>query len=75
MAGFLFLIALRPASVWVDMKANNVDILISAPQKGWSASPSAGLVMLGERALKNHRHDKQFIRLRSEEMAGNHARL
>jgi len=28
-----------------------VDILISAPQKGWSASPSCALVMLGERAL------------------------
>ena len=36
---------------WVDMKATGVDVLISAPQKGWSASPSAGLVMMGERAL------------------------
>lgn len=36
---------------WVDMKATGVDVLISAPQKGWSASPSAGLVMLSERAL------------------------
>ncbi len=36
---------------WVDMKATDVDVLISAPQKGWSASPSAGLVMMGERAL------------------------
>ena len=37
--------------VWVDMKECGVDILISAPQKGWSASPSAGLVMLSERAV------------------------
>ncbi|SEL21776.1 aspartate aminotransferase [Roseovarius azorensis] len=37
--------------VWVDMKATGVDVLISAPQKGWSASPSAGLVMLSERAM------------------------
>ena len=37
--------------VWVDMKATGVDVLISAPQKGWSATPSAGLVMLSERAL------------------------
>ena len=37
--------------VWVDMRATGVDVLISAPQKGWSASPSAGLVMLSERAL------------------------
>ncbi|MDX2485767.1 MAG: aminotransferase class V-fold PLP-dependent enzyme [Pseudodonghicola sp.] len=35
---------------WVDMGATGVDVLISAPQKGWSASPSAGLVMLSERA-------------------------
>lgn len=33
--------------VWVDMAATGVDVLISAPQKGWSASPAVGLVMLG----------------------------
>jgi aspartate aminotransferase-like enzyme len=37
---------------WVDMKATGVDVLISAPQKGWSASPSAGLVMMSERAVE-----------------------
>lgn len=36
---------------WIDMKATGVDVLISAPQKGWSASPSAGLVMMGPRAV------------------------
>ncbi|WP_019954012.1 aminotransferase class V-fold PLP-dependent enzyme [Yoonia vestfoldensis] len=36
--------------VWVDMKAVGVDVLISAPQKGWSSTPSAGLVMLSQRA-------------------------
>lgn len=36
---------------WVDMKATGVDVLISAPQKGWSATPCAGLVMLSERAI------------------------
>ncbi|MFK7837480.1 MAG: aminotransferase class V-fold PLP-dependent enzyme [Sulfitobacter sp.] len=35
---------------WIDMKALGVDVLISAPQKGWSASPAAGLVMMSERA-------------------------
>ena len=35
---------------WIDMKATGVDVLISAPQKGWSASPCAGLVMLSEQA-------------------------
>mgnify|MGYP006061807001 CR=1 FL=1 len=37
---------------WVDMRASGVDVLISAPQKGWSASPSAGLVMMSERAVE-----------------------
>jgi aspartate aminotransferase-like enzyme len=36
--------------IWVDMAATGVDVLISAPQKGWSASPAAGLVMLSARA-------------------------
>lgn len=36
---------------WVDMKVTGVDVLISAPQKGWSASPSAGLVMMSQRAI------------------------
>ncbi len=37
---------------WVDMESVGVDILISAPQKGWSSTPSAGLVMLSEVAVK-----------------------
>ena len=41
---------------WVDMKATGVDVLISAPQKGWSASPSAGLVMMSDRALDRLEH-------------------
>ena len=32
--------------IWVDMAATGVDVLISAPQKGWSASPAAGVVVL-----------------------------
>ena len=39
-------------AVWVDMRALEVDVLVSAPQKGWTGSPCAGLVMLGERALQ-----------------------
>ena len=35
--------------IWVDMAATGVDVLISAPQKGWSASPSAGVVVLSQR--------------------------
>lgn len=39
-------------AIWVDMAATGVDVLISAPQKGWSASPSAGMVMLSARAVQ-----------------------
>ncbi|GGL71239.1 aminotransferase class V-fold PLP-dependent enzyme [Wenxinia marina] len=38
-------------AIWVDMGATGVDVLISAPQKGWSATPSAGLVMMSGRAV------------------------
>ncbi|WP_308916910.1 aminotransferase class V-fold PLP-dependent enzyme [Jannaschia sp. LMIT008] len=38
--------------VWVDMQATGVDVLISAPQKGWSSTPCAGLVMLSDRAVE-----------------------
>jgi len=37
-------------AAWVDMKALGIDVLVSAPQKGWSAAPSAGIVVLGPRA-------------------------
>jgi aspartate aminotransferase-like enzyme len=51
--GALFVLdCIASGCVWVDMQATGVDVLISAPQKGWSASPAAGLVMLGARALE-----------------------
>jgi aspartate aminotransferase-like enzyme len=46
--GALFVLdCVASGTVWVDMADKNVDVLISAPQKGWSASPCAGLVMFG----------------------------
>jgi aspartate aminotransferase-like enzyme len=39
-------------AIWVDMEACGVDVLISAPQKGWSGSPCSGLVMLNALALE-----------------------
>ena len=49
--GALFVLdCIASGCVWVDMKAVGVDVLISAPQKGWSASPSAGLVMFSAAA-------------------------
>jgi aspartate aminotransferase-like enzyme len=51
--GALFVLdCIASGCVWVDMKAVGVDVLITAPQKGWSASPSAGLVMFSDAALK-----------------------
>lgn len=48
--GLFVLDCIASGTVWVDMQANNVDILISAPQKGWSASPCSALVMLSKEA-------------------------
>ena len=49
--GLLVLDCIASGTIWVDMKATGVDVLISAPQKGWSGSPCAGLVMMSEAAL------------------------
>jgi len=50
-AGALFVLdCVASGAVWVDMQATGVDVLISAPQKGWSSSPCCAMVMLSERA-------------------------
>ena len=50
--GALFVLdCIASGCAWVDMVASGVDVLISAPQKGWSAPPSAGLVMMNDDAL------------------------
>ena len=48
--GLFVLDCIASGTIWVDMKAAGVDVLISAPQKGWSGPAGAGFVMLGERA-------------------------
>src|SRR5690606_29216609 len=48
--GLFVLDCIASGAAWVDMRSTGVDILVSAPQKGWSASPGCALVMLGERA-------------------------
>jgi aspartate aminotransferase-like enzyme len=50
--GLFVLDCIASGDLWVDMQACGVDVLISAPQKGWSASPCSALVMLGEAALE-----------------------
>ncbi len=48
-AGGLFVLdCIASGALWVDMSELGVDVLLSAPQKGWSGSPCAGYVMLGE---------------------------
>jgi aspartate aminotransferase-like enzyme len=46
--GLLVLDCIASGALWVDMADLGVDVLLSAPQKGWSGSPCAGFVMLGE---------------------------
>lgn len=48
----LVLDCIASGAVWVDMGETGVDVLISAPQKGWSAPPAAGLVMFSARGLE-----------------------
>lgn len=51
-AGGLFVLdCIASGAVWVDMRAAGVDVLVSAPQKGWSAPPSCAMVCLSERAM------------------------
>ena len=50
-AGGLFVLdCIASGAAWVDMQATGVDVLVSAPQKGWSGSPCCAFVMLSERA-------------------------
>ena len=48
--GLFVLDCIASGAIWVDMVASGVDVLVSAPQKGWSGSPCCGLVMLSELA-------------------------
>ena len=48
--GLFVLDCVASGAMWVDMQARGVDVLLSAPQKGWSGTPCAGYVMLGEYA-------------------------
>ena len=48
--GLFVLDCIASGAMWVDMKACNVDVVITAPQKGWSSSPCCALIALGDRA-------------------------
>ena len=48
--GLFVLDCIASGAMWVDMRATGVDVLVSAPQKGWSGSPACAMVMLSQRA-------------------------
>ena len=57
--GALFVLdCVASGAMWVDMEKTGVDVLISAPQKGWSSSPCCAMVMLSQRAREAMEHTK-----------------
>ncbi|WP_432481032.1 aminotransferase class V-fold PLP-dependent enzyme [Moraxella sp. ZY200743] len=48
--GILVIDCIASGCIWLDMKALGIDVLISAPQKGLSSTPCAGLVMMNKQA-------------------------
>ncbi len=50
--GLFVLDCIASGAMWVDMRATGVDVLVSAPQKGWSGSPCCAMVMLSEHGRK-----------------------
>ncbi|MCH2211080.1 MAG: hypothetical protein MK110_07245 [Fuerstiella sp.] len=50
--GLFVLDCIASGTLWIDMTALEVDVLISAPQKGWSGSPCCALVMMSELARR-----------------------
>ncbi len=50
--GMLLLDCIASGAIWIDMAAVGVDVLITAPQKGWSGSPCCGVVLLSDSAAE-----------------------
>jgi len=48
--GLFVLDCIASGAMWVDMKACNVDVIITAPQKGWSSSPCCAMIAMSDRA-------------------------
>lgn len=53
--GLFVLDCIASGTLWVDMQATGVDVLVSAPQKGWSGSPCCALIAMS--ALARERID------------------
>jgi aspartate aminotransferase-like enzyme len=54
--GMLVIDCIASGTIWLDMKKLGIDVLISAPQKGWSATPCCGLVMLSALGVERARN-------------------
>ncbi|MDE1998056.1 MAG: alanine--glyoxylate aminotransferase family protein [Burkholderiales bacterium] len=82
-AGGLFVLdCVASGAAWVDMQATGVDVLISAPQKGWSGSPGCAFVMLSDRARQAIEHTtstsfaadlKKWLQIMETYEGGSHA--
>lgn len=57
--GLMVLDCIASGTVWVDMKNTGVDVVISAPQKGWTGPACAALVMMSERAVAKLRETEE----------------
>jgi aspartate aminotransferase-like enzyme len=80
--GLFVLDCIASGTIWVDMVACGVDVLISAPQKGWSGSPCCALIAMS--ALARERIDattstsyacdlKKWLSIMETYEAGGHA--
>lgn len=50
--GLLVIDCIASGCIWLDMKELGIDVIVSAPQKGWSSTPCAGIVMMTEQAVQ-----------------------
>jgi alanine-glyoxylate transaminase/serine-glyoxylate transaminase/serine-pyruvate transaminase len=57
--GLMVLDCIASGTVWVDMKELGVDVVISAPQKGWTGPACAALVMMSERGVEKMRNTEE----------------
>jgi aspartate aminotransferase-like enzyme len=80
--GIFVLDCIASGAMWVDMKATGVDVLVSAPQKGWSSSPCCAMIAMSEHARQVIEHTtsssfacdlKKWLSIMETYEAGSHA--
>ncbi|CDS51739.1 Serine-pyruvate aminotransferase/archaeal aspartate aminotransferase [Polaromonas sp. CG9_12] len=74
--GLFVLDCIASGAMWVDMRATGVDVLISAPQKGWSSSPCCAMGHAQRTRPHGHRRHRQHqLCRRLEKVAADHGNL